>query len=249
MTSALGRVPADSMDGANRPRPRVIANFAISADGKVSNGGNQPSLFSSPRDKARLLEIRAQGDALMIGAATLVADSMTMGIPRAELREQRERAGMAAYPIRVICSNGGDVPLSSRVFQHDFSPVLVFSTVPAPEAFSALAEGRPYHWINWPGESLDLERVLHFLYDEWRVGTVVCEGGPRLFRSMLARDLVDELHLTWCPVILGGPASPTLTGLEGDYFSRASRWELLSAKRAGDECFLHYRISRSVPLA
>ena len=63
------------------PRPRVILNFAATTDGKVSTAQQTPSGFTSAFDKHRLLEIRALGDALMVGRNTLQIDRMSMGLP------------------------------------------------------------------------------------------------------------------------------------------------------------------------
>src|ERR1700736_5086273 len=60
-------------------RPKVILNFAMSVDGKVSTKRYQPSDFSSRDDKRRLLEIRSLGDALLVGRNTGAIDNMSMG--------------------------------------------------------------------------------------------------------------------------------------------------------------------------
>lgn len=44
-------------------------------------------------------------------------------------------------------------------------------------------------------------------------GTIITYGGVRLARSLLQQDLVNELHLDICPVILG-EGQPLFTGLE-----------------------------------
>ena len=84
-------MPAKTSQAASAvlPRPFVTANFAITADGRISTRNLTPATFSSPRDKRRLLEIRAACDAILVGARTLSADSMTLGIP-ADLRAARE---------------------------------------------------------------------------------------------------------------------------------------------------------------
>ncbi|MCX8512595.1 MAG: hypothetical protein ORN83_12625, partial [Chthoniobacteraceae bacterium] len=44
--------------------PYVVANFAITWDGRISTVDRTPSNFSSSVDKKRFLEIRAEGDAV-----------------------------------------------------------------------------------------------------------------------------------------------------------------------------------------
>jgi len=47
-------------------RPFVTANFALTWDGRISTRRGTPSDFSSKKDKHRLVEIRAQCDAVLI---------------------------------------------------------------------------------------------------------------------------------------------------------------------------------------
>jgi riboflavin biosynthesis pyrimidine reductase len=71
----------------------------------------------------------------------------------------------------------------------------------------------------------------------------LCEGGGELNAALFRADLVDELHLTVCPRVFGGAAAPTIAGgLGARTLAEAARLELRSAKRAGAEMFLVYRV-------
>ena len=61
--------------------PTVSLNFAISADGKISSIDRRPSDWTSKDDFERLLALRLEADALLVGRGTLVADAMNMTIP------------------------------------------------------------------------------------------------------------------------------------------------------------------------
>src|SRR5687768_18283990 len=97
-------------------RPFVTANFAVTADGKISTRKRSPSDFSTPGDKRRLLEIRATCDAVLVGARTLGSDTMSMGLPAPDLREARVAKGKPTHPWRVIVTNSGKISPDLRVF-------------------------------------------------------------------------------------------------------------------------------------
>ena len=69
-------------------------------------------------------------------------------------------------------------------------------------------------------------------------------GGGQLVASLVAADLIDELWLTVCPLILGGATAPTPVEGEGFYPALAPRLELLSVQAIEQEVFLHYRRQR-----
>jgi 5-amino-6-(5-phosphoribosylamino)uracil reductase/2,5-diamino-6-(ribosylamino)-4(3H)-pyrimidinone 5'-phosphate reductase len=82
--------------------------------------------------------------------------------------------------------------------------------------------------------------MLRILRSHYRVRTVVCEGGPRLFRALLEIGAVDELRLTWTPRIFGGAGAPTLTGIPDGFLPKTIRSRLRKMETEGGECFLTY---------
>src|SRR3954466_8585696 len=111
-------------------RPRVIATFAMTVDGKITSRNFSPVDFTSARDKTHLIEQRAKGDAVLIGHGTLKQDNVRLGIGRPELREARVRRSQPEFPLRVIVSNEGKIDHRLNAFQTDSTkagPILIFS--------------------------------------------------------------------------------------------------------------------------
>lgn len=229
-------------------RPRVIANFALSADGKVSTRNHTPAGFTSPADKRRLLEIRALGDAILAGGRTVAADTMSMTIPAPDLREARLRRGMPANPLRVIVSNtGNSLERGLKIFRTGTAAPVVFSTRRMPTRMRATLAPLCDLWI-FDRNTVPLATVLEILTREFAVHTLICEGGPTLFRAMVALGAIDELRLTWAGTLFGGACAPTLTGTGGAFLPKPVRARLVAAEPAGPECFLTYRLrARTVP--
>ena len=230
------------MSRAAQKLPFVSVNFALTWDGKVSTRNFTPSDFSSPEDKRRLLAIRAKGDALLVGARTLIADNMSMGLPDVELRAGRLRRKQSEFPLRVILSNTGEISPDLRVFSESFSPIVIFSTLRmSPERRTQLEKKNATVYLG-EGQTVDLRAALATLRAVHGVKKLVCEGGPRLFRGLLEGELVNEINLTLCPRIFGGQTAPTLTGAPGEFLPESLRWKLVKMEIVGGESFLRYRV-------
>jgi 5-amino-6-(5-phosphoribosylamino)uracil reductase len=73
---------------------------------------------------------------------------------------------------------------------------------------------------------------------------LVVLGGGKLVASLLELDLIDELWLTVCPLILGGSNAPTPVDGKGFLADLAPKLELLEVQTVEQEVFLHYRLQR-----
>jgi riboflavin biosynthesis pyrimidine reductase len=78
------------------------------------------------------------------------------------------------------------------------------------------------------------------------VERLLVEAGGDLLFQFLAADALDEMHVTLCPIVVGGDA-PSLA--DGAGFDRAHvrRLQLVASEVEGDEVFLHYRNLRGAP--
>lgn len=220
-------------------RPFVTANFAITADGRISTRKGTPANFTSARDKRRLIEIRAGCDAVLAGVRTIATDQMTMGLPAEDLRAAREARGKSAEPIRVLLSNSGRIDPELKVFTRGSAPIVIFSTMRMPPRIRTVLKKKAALYLD--ENSVDLEGMLRRLRREHGVKRLVCEGGAQIFRALLERDLIDELHITLSPRIFGGTKAPTLTSPAGEYLAHSTRLELREMRVIEDECFLRYR--------
>ena len=228
---------------AIHPRPFVTANFALTADARISTRNLTPANFSSARDKRRLHEIRAACDAILVGARTLTSDSMTLGIP-ADLRAAREKKRRPAWPLRVIVSNTGKLSARAPVFTSGLPMPVVFTTRRMATRTCTSLAGVCDLFLHL-AEKVNLASALATLREDYGIKRLVCEGGGTLLRAMLAEDLVDELHVTLCPRIFGGVKAPTLTGIAGDFLPRSTQLRLVEMLPVGDECFTRWRVVRS----
>jgi len=225
--------------------PVVEANFAVTVDGKISTRDYGPTGFTSARDKRRLLEIRAHGDALLVGRGTLETDDMAMALPARDLREKRMREGRTAEPLRVIFSNGGNIRTDLKVFRTPGAPIVVFTTRAMPAATRRRLERAADIRVESRGHHVDLVQALGVLASEYGVRDAVCEGGPTLIRGMLERGLVRRVYVTFAPLVFGGRNAPTLIGPAGCGDLAASiPLALESLTVEGSEAFAVYRVKR-----
>jgi riboflavin biosynthesis pyrimidine reductase len=75
------------------------------------------------------------------------------------------------------------------------------------------------------------------------VETLLVEAGGDLLFQFLAKDALDELYVTLCPLVIGGE-TPSLADGHGFLRSEMRRLKLLSAEVEEDEIFLRYSVRR-----
>ena len=224
------------------PRPFVLMNMAMTADGKIATANRVVSSFGSRRDQEHLYELRATADAVMAGARTADLNAVHLGPGALKYRRLRQRRGLAEFNLRIIVSRTGSVNPAARIFQHTFSPILVLTTQRAPARRWARLRALGAEVRVCGAKEINFPAALRWLRRQWGIKRLLCEGGGELADALFRAGLVDELHLTVCPRIFGGRAAPTIAdGRGAGALARAARLELHSARRAGDEMFFVYR--------
>ena len=212
--------------------------MAMSADGKIAPPHRRFVAFGSRRDHANLLPLRATADAVMCGARTVDSAPITLDAGGAAYEQRRLRAGLARQNLRIVVSGPGSVDLRAAVFQHQVSPVIVLTSGQAPKSRLARLE-RLANCVKVCGEkSVSLDQALGWLRREWAVKRLLCEGGGELNFELLRLGLVDELHLTLCPRVIGGRDAPTIADGEGfASLAKTANLKMTRQRRIGDELF------------
>lgn len=219
--------------------PFVIVNMAMTADGKIATANRAVSSFGSSRDHECLLELRATTDAVMAGARTVDLNPINLGPGPAKFRRQRMRRGLSEYNLRVIISGSGTINPEAEIFKRRFSPIIILTKARVSKArFDRLRSLADEVKVCGQRE-IDFRAALQWLRKKWKVKRLVCEGGGELNDALFRAGLVNELHLTVCPIIFGGRTAPTIAdGLGFSKLADAARFQLKSSRRVGDEMFL-----------
>ena len=227
-----------SFQAPGRELPFVLLNVAVSADGKIATANRLVHSFGSARDLEHLYELRATADAIMCGARTLEISGATLGNGGDKFRKLRLRNGLSEHPLRIVVSGSGSIDPGAKIFQKRFSSIILLTTQRAsPRRLSRLRTLAQAVQISDQHE-IDFVSVFRWLYQQWKVRRLLCEGGGELNDALFRAGLVDEIHMTFCPMLFGGRRAPTLAdGLGCLRLAAAADFKLSSIRRKNDELF------------
>ena len=211
---------------ASQTLPYVLVNMVGSVDGRSSVGG-KASGIGGQADREAMRSLRARVDAVMVGAGTLRAEKINLGL---------DDPGVG-QPLAVVVGGSGDIPIMGRLVGGR-QPVIL--AVPEGSRGTTEATRDLTTVVRIPGGGggrADLRWLLEFLRSEHAVGRLLVEGGPTLNRALIDAGLVDELFLTVAPRLLLGPEASIVSGGPG---GEPSRLTLLTVHSADGELFLRY---------
>ncbi len=207
-------------------RPLISTNLAVTADGKISSVTPRPTGWTSREDHARLLELRADADAILVGRGTLDADRMTLTVPN-----------RSAQPLRCIVSRSGRIDPAHPIFAKAGGDIHLLVTGENPPSLTSPQDSRitVHHQT--------LRGFLHTLASEFQVRRLHCEGGGQLIRALAELDAIDEFHLTLAGhTLFGGQQAATATGIPAEFLPRSLDFEIrhFDPRPELGECFLSY---------
>lgn len=241
MTARIDRLWPDPVDNLSDDEliaplgPGLRVNFVQSIDGAATVDGRSGGM-SDAADRRRFELLRRAADAVIVGAGTVRIEGYgPLRVSDASAR-WRLAHGMSEHPVLVIVSESLGLDPGSRIFaQARVRPIIVTSASPAGTADRARFEGVA-DVIAVGEESVGLPAALDALRGRG-LGRLLCEGGPTLFASLLADDLVDELCVTVAPQLNSGDATRIVHGAP-----EAPRpMRLMEVLASGSELLVRYR--------
>ncbi len=173
-------------------RPRVTLKVAATLDGQTAAADGTSQWITSADARRDAHRLRAEADAVMIGAGTLLADD-----PRLDVRLDGYDG---AQPVPVIVAGERALPHDARVFSRK---ALVYAASPRDLPVEVVTVAPR------PG-GVDLGAVLADLGGRGLLDVLV-EGGPTLAGALWAQGLVDRGVMYLGPLVAGGMGRPVFT--------------------------------------
>ena len=169
--------------------PLVLGRIAQSLDGRIATLNGESFWISGPEDILHTHRLRALFDVVLVGAGTVRADDPLLTTRRCE----------GPSPVRVVLDAERRLTQSYRLFRDGPPTLLICAEDRADGARHGAAEvvGVPRG-----ANGLDLAAVLAALAARG-LHRIFIEGGGITVSRFLAAGLLDRLHVTVAPLLLG----------------------------------------------
>ncbi|KGD95707.1 MULTISPECIES: RibD family protein [Rhizobium/Agrobacterium group] len=186
---------------ALRERPFALAQVGQSLDGRIATPAGDAQNVSGSDGIAHLHRCRALVDAVIVGVGTVVADNPSLSV----------RAVRGRSPVRVVVDCNGRMPERAKMLHDGGTPVLVMQADDASRRYDA------HEVIRLPRQADGglLPNDILTALAERDLATVLVEGGARTISRFVDAQLIDHLHVSVSPIIIGsGPAGIRLAPIE-----------------------------------
>jgi diaminohydroxyphosphoribosylaminopyrimidine deaminase/5-amino-6-(5-phosphoribosylamino)uracil reductase len=207
-------------------RPHVTLKVGMTLDGKIADVQGASRWITSEAARLHAHRMRAEADAIIAGAATVLRDN-----PRLDVRLPEP---WPREPYRVVLDSGGRTPLDARVI-------------------TAAASGERVRRLEKTGATVvelpsmdgrvDVRALLAYLF-EHDVRGVLLEGGGEVHAAFLEAGLVDRVAAFVAPMILGGRQAPTAVGGQGRALKDAVRLLGMTVTPVGEDVLLEADVAR-----
>lgn len=208
-------------------RPYVVGKWAQTIDGFVATHTGDSKWITGDRTRAWVHERRAESDAILTGAGTVVADN-----PKLSAR----LPGQTVSPPVILVDPYAEVDPTSLLFEQE--SLKLWLTPEAPANLPPRTEVRP--------DLLTTNRRV-----DWRRLWPVClergwqqlwlEAGPRLSTSLLEAGFIDLAYFCVAPTIMmGDRARQIFTGESPARLADAMRGSFRQVFQLGDDVILAF---------
>lgn len=221
-------------------RPYTLLSCAMSIDGYIDTATDGRLLLSNDADFDRVDAVRAECDAILVGATTVRKDNCRLLVRSAARRADRVARGLPPTPMKVTVTRHARLDPDAQFFVAGDTEKLVFC--PTDVAVDAKHRLGAVATIVDGGPSVEMRSLSEALGDRG-VARLMVEGGGQIFTQFLTAGLADELQLVTAPLFVGDSGAQRFVG-DGHFpWNPDTRAELAEVRRLGDVALLRYALS------
>lgn len=175
---------------------RVTVSAAVTTDGYLDHNAPERLMISTPQDWEEVYRLRAQHDAILVGAETLRRDNPSLLIRDEEVRTQRELAGRNPDIAKVTITASGRLSPEMNFFARGHADRFVFSSCEMPQ-LKGLAEVIGCEPVTAREIVTELEKR--------GIERLFVEGGAKTLKMFFDGKMVDTFRLAVNPDLRLGP--------------------------------------------
>lgn len=217
-------------------RPYVILSAATSVDGYLDDTSSERLRLSNAADFDRVDQVRAESDAILVGANTMRRDNPRLLVNSDARRAQRVADGKPEFPLKVTVTASGDLSAALKFWHHGGKKLVLTVDDAVEKVRNTLGDLADVVSV---GTELDWGLVLDEL-GRRGVGRLMVEGGGTIHTQLMAQNLADEVHLAIAPLLVGQPEAARFLGV-GDYpGGTTARMKVLEVRAIDDVVFVRY---------
>jgi 5-amino-6-(5-phosphoribosylamino)uracil reductase len=221
-------------------RPYTVLNCCMSLDGYLDDSSEARLVLSGPADLDRVDQLRADSDAILVGAATVRSDNPRLLVRDPDRVAGRLAAGRPAGPVKVTVTALAKLDPEADFFTAGDVETLVYcasDTVTAAEdTVGALAT------VVDCGRHVQMERLVRDLHARG-IRRLLVEGGGTVLSQFLAEGLADELHVAVAPFFVGDRDARRFVDPGAYPWSVGRRARLAETRVLDDVVLLRYALS------
>lgn len=219
---------------------KVIVVAAITIDGFIGQSLDERVNLSSEEDLEATMKLRADCDAILIGAETIRKDNSTLITKDKKLIEQRQRQGKCKDPIKVTLTRTGNISLQSNFIKLGGCEKIIYAAGTLDkQKESELSNAVTVH--KFETENLTAKQIVDNL-QERGVKKLMVEGGTHILTMFFQENLVDELRLSVVPFFVGDETAPRFAHSGKYSFDKSNRMKLDRLEQLGDTAVMHYKL-------
>ncbi|WP_019074368.1 RibD family protein [Streptomyces hokutonensis] len=217
-------------------RPYVLLSAAMSVDGYLDDTSPERLRLSNAEDFDRVDQVRAESDAILIGANTMRRDNPRLLVNSPERRAQRVADGKPEYPLKVTVTASGDLSADLNFWHHGGDKLVVTVDSAVEKVRAVLGDLADVVSV---GPELDWGLVLDEL-GRRGIGRLMVEGGGTIHTQLMAANLADEVHLAIAPLLVGQPEAARFLGAAAYPGGSTARMKVLEVRAIDDVVFIRY---------
>lgn len=215
----------------------MVLSCAVSLDGYIDDASGTRLMLSNDADLDRVDALRADCDAILVGAGTVRRDDPRLLVRSFDRRASRVGAGKPKNPAKVTLTVTGDLDPATRFFTAGSGQKLVYCAGSALTQTKSRLEA--VATVIDAGDPPDLNDLLADLAARG-VRRLLVEGGSTVHTRFLAAGVVDEVHLAVAPFLVGDPNAPRFVHAGRFPYTPSDPMRLTDVDQLGDIAVLRY---------